>query len=127
MTDDSFLKWSMSERPRRLKRWAHFVRCEIPLHKDEQECLGDGTDLASELEEAAEGLEEAAEALTKLTKERDALTTNYYAAAAQVGRYREALERIVVLDTDTKPRFYKDDSERSGPCCLIARAALEDE
>ena len=64
MTDDSFLKWSMSERPRRLKRWAHFVRCEIPLHKDEQEFLGDGTDLAEELEEAAE-------ALTKLVQERN--------------------------------------------------------
>jgi len=68
MSDDSFLKWSMSERPRRLKRWAHFVRCEIPLHKDEQEFLGDGTDLASELEEAAEALKRHREALREIVR-----------------------------------------------------------
>jgi len=98
MTDDSFLKWSMSERSRRLKRWAHFVRCEIPLHKDEQEFLGDGTDLASELEEAAE-------ALTKLKADKDELEKQRLdliegamenarkidALTAQVKRYREAL------------------------------------
>jgi len=92
MTDDSFLKWSMSERPRRLKRWAHFVRCEIPLHKDEQESLGDGTDLASELEEAAE-------ALTKLAQEREENWQRYVDADAAL---LDAQDEIATLSARVK-------------------------
>lgn len=49
----------------RLRRWAHSVRCEIPFHRDQQEILGDGTDLE-------EDLDIAASLLSSLTEEKNA-------------------------------------------------------